>query len=170
MKLTGGEKPGRRPVGPSDKLFANANGLCVKVDCGDVDNMAGTRRQASSRRLKETSIETIGARRAASRDDFARVDQLDVKGSMEIPHNPVHLKDGVLSSKRAGKDFVNNMTHEVHTPLNVIIGLCRLLRRDRQTPLSSGQKEAVDRMERNAHALLQTVDHLLTCLRSGRFR
>jgi hypothetical protein len=31
------------------------------------------------------------------------------------------------------------------------------------------QLDAVERMERNARTLLQTVNHLLDCLRSGQF-
>jgi len=31
------------------------------------------------------------------------------------------------------------------------------------------QRDAVERMERNARTLLETVNHLLGCLRSGQF-
>jgi signal transduction histidine kinase len=57
--------------------------------------------------------------------------------------------------------FVANVSHELRTPLNVIIGLCQLLERDRHAPLAPLQSEAVIRMERNAHALLELVNHLL---------
>jgi PAS domain S-box-containing protein len=57
--------------------------------------------------------------------------------------------------------FVANVSHELRTPLNVIIGLCQLLERDRHAPLAPLQGEAVVRMERNAHALLELVNHLL---------
>lgn len=57
--------------------------------------------------------------------------------------------------------FVANVSHELRTPLNVIIGLCQLLERDRKTPLAPLQGEAVLRMERNARAQLELVNHLL---------
>ena len=57
--------------------------------------------------------------------------------------------------------FVANVSHELRTPLNVILGLCQLLERDRRTPLAPLQGEAVTRMERNARALLELVNHLL---------
>jgi PAS domain S-box-containing protein len=57
--------------------------------------------------------------------------------------------------------FVATVSHELRTPLNVIIGLCQLLERDRGAPLAPLQSEAVTRMERNAHALLELVNHLL---------
>ncbi|MFN2599403.1 MAG: ATP-binding protein [Pyrinomonadaceae bacterium] len=57
--------------------------------------------------------------------------------------------------------FVANVSHELRTPLNVIIGLCQLLQRDRAAPLAGLQAEAVARMERNARAQLELVNHLL---------
>ncbi|MFN2480339.1 MAG: PAS domain-containing protein, partial [Pyrinomonadaceae bacterium] len=57
--------------------------------------------------------------------------------------------------------FVANVSHELRTPLNVIIGLCQLLERDRQPALAPLQSEAVTRMERNARAQLELVNHLL---------
>lgn len=75
----------------------------------------------------------------------------------------------MLHSEPAATDFTRSMTHELRTPLNVIIGLCQVLERDRQSPLSPMQRDAVDRMERNARSLLQSVNHLIGCLRSGQF-
>jgi signal transduction histidine kinase len=92
-----------------------------------------------------------------------------VKANIDISRKPTHVDEQLLSADRAATDFVKGMSHELHTPLNVIIGLCQLLERDRQTTLSATQRDAVERMERNARALLQTVNHLLGCLRSGHF-
>jgi signal transduction histidine kinase len=92
-----------------------------------------------------------------------------VKAAINIQRKPTHIDEEGLSADRAATDFVKGMSHELHTPLNVIIGLCQLLERDRQTTLSATQRDAVERMGRNARALLQTVNHLLGCLRSGHF-
>lgn len=92
-----------------------------------------------------------------------------MKAAINIPRQSSHVDDDGLRSDRAAKDFVKGMSHELHTPLNVIIGLCQLLERDRQTTLSATQRDAVERMDRNARALLQAVNHLLGCLRSGHF-
>ena len=88
---------------------------------------------------------------------------------IEIPHRRVRLEDGMLHSEQPATDFTRSMSHELRTPLNVIIGLCQVLERDPQRPLSPMQRDAVDRMERNAQALLQSVNHLLDCLRTGQF-
>jgi two-component system sensor histidine kinase BarA len=93
-----------------------------------------------------------------------------MKREIEIPHLSVMLHKGILQADGAQADFVKAMTHELRTPLNVIIGLCQLLERDRNTPLSPNQKDAVDRMERNARSLLESVNRLLGCVRRGEFK
>ena len=92
-----------------------------------------------------------------------------MKGGLQIPYNRLHLNEGVLSKKRDSTDFVREMTHEIRTPLNVIVGLCQYLERDRETPLSTEQRDVVVRLERNAQALLQSVTRLLDSVRSGRY-
>jgi two-component system sensor histidine kinase BarA len=103
------------------------------------------------------------------RKDREGVNELERKDDIEIPHRRVRLEEGILHSDHTATDFTGSMTHELRTPLNVIIGLCQLLERDRKSPLSPMQRDAVDRMERNARTLLQSVNHLLGCLRSGTF-
>ena len=66
-------------------------------------------------------------------------------------------------------DFSRQMGHEIRTPLNVIIGLCQYLGRDSDAHLSPVQRESLIRMERNAHALLESVNHLLECVRTGNY-
>jgi signal transduction histidine kinase len=92
-----------------------------------------------------------------------------VKAAINISRKPARIDEGVLSADRAATEFVKGMSHELHTPLNVIIGLCQLLERDHETRLSPTQRDAVERMERNAQSLLQAIDHLLGCLRNGHF-
>lgn len=75
----------------------------------------------------------------------------------------------MLHTENAANSFTRTMSHELRTPLNVIIGLCQVLERDQKSPLSPMQLDAVDRMERNAQALLLSVNHVISCLRSGRF-
>lgn len=69
--------------------------------------------------------------------------------------------DRLRDHDRLKSAFVSNVTHELRTPLNVIIGLCQLLERDPQLPLAMLQKDAVQRMDRNARSLLEMVNELL---------
>ncbi len=63
-------------------------------------------------------------------------------------------------------EFLKSISHELRTPLNVIIGICQFLERDEKTPLSPMHRDAVGRMDRNARALLQSVNRLLASLRN----
>ena len=104
-----------------------------------------------------------------ARKDLERLNEAEMNSGMEIPHRQVRLEAGVLHAERVETEFVKAMNHELRTSLNVIIGLCQFLKRDRKTPLQPMQRDAVDRMERNARSLLLTVNHLIGCLRSGHF-
>jgi signal transduction histidine kinase len=90
-----------------------------------------------------------------------------MKPEIEIPHRPVALHNGVLRADTS-QESVNALTHELRTPLNVIIGLCQVLERDRNDPLSPTQRDVVDRMEKNAHSLLKSVNGLLQRMRSAK--
>ncbi len=89
---------------------------------------------------------------------------------LEIPRRPVILNDVALRAEGSRADFLKSITHELRTPLNVIIGLCQLLERDRKRPLSPTHKDAVNRMERNARTLLESVNRLLEGVRTGDFK
>jgi signal transduction histidine kinase len=97
------------------------------------------------------------------------VNQTRVNTATNVPRRREIMDKGLLSADHASHDFVKGMSHELHTPLNVIIGLCQVLERDRLTTLSATQRDVVERLGRNAQALRQTIDHLLACLRSGHF-
>jgi signal transduction histidine kinase len=92
--------------------------------------------------------------------------------TISTPYSRASANEAGLTIDRAGagKDFMKGMSHELHTPLHVIIGLCQLLERDRTTTLSPMQRDAVERMERNARDLLRTVNRLLVCMRTGEFQ
>lgn len=92
-----------------------------------------------------------------------------MKSGIHIPHNREHLDEGVLRKDQVAIDFVSKMSHEIRTPLNVILGLCQYLERDPEKPLTGDQRESIVRMERNAHALLDSVNRLLECVRTGKY-
>lgn len=96
------------------------------------------------------------------------LDEGTMNGDLDIPHNRVRLNGALLSKDEFGPDEVRNVTHELRTPLNAIIGLCQCLERDRETPLTERQRDTVARVDRNAHALLESVNNLLERLRNHR--
>lgn len=99
----------------------------------------------------------------------SRREQNRVKPTISTPHEQASIHENFITSKCESRDFAKAMSHELRTPLNVIIGMCQFLERDQKTPLSAMHRDAVSRMDRNARALLQSVNHLLDCLRQGKF-
>jgi len=87
---------------------------------------------------------------------------------LDIPHKQTSVHEALLTTEEPHNgDFVKTMSHELRTPLNVIIGICQFLERDQKTPLSPMHRDAVGRMDRNARALLRSVNQLLNSLRNG---
>jgi two-component system sensor histidine kinase BarA len=83
-----------------------------------------------------------------------------------VPQKQASVPESFLAANYDSPDFLKSVSHEMRTPLNVIIGICQFLERDQKTPLSPMHRDAVDRMDRNARALLQSVNLLLGSLRS----
>jgi signal transduction histidine kinase len=87
--------------------------------------------------------------------------------SLNVPHKQPSVHEALIADESVNNDFIRAMSHDLRTPLNVIIGICQFLERDQKTPLSPMHRDAVGRMDRNARALLRSVNQLLTSLRNG---
>jgi len=86
---------------------------------------------------------------------------------INAPQKRAVAHESLLAESLNNADYLKSINHELRTPLNVIIGICQFLERDQKTPLSPMHRDAVDRMDRNARSLLQTINRLLTSLRNG---
>jgi len=83
------------------------------------------------------------------------------------PQETATIHQGYITSNLDNPEFLKSISHELRTPLNVIIGICQYLERDQKTPLSPMHRDAVDRMDRNARALLQSINRLMNSLRGA---
>ncbi|HEX3143058.1 MAG TPA: histidine kinase dimerization/phospho-acceptor domain-containing protein [Pyrinomonadaceae bacterium] len=86
---------------------------------------------------------------------------------LNVPHKQTIVPAAFFADKIDNPEFLKSISHEMRTPLNVIIGICQFLERDKQTPLSPMHRDAVGRMDRNARALLQSINRLMESLRNG---
>jgi two-component system sensor histidine kinase RpfC len=71
------------------------------------------------------------------------------------------LNDALESAQAASKaksDFLSNMSHEMRTPLNGVIGASDLLI---STRLDDEQKDLVGTLKKSAHLLLKLIDNIL---------
>ena len=86
---------------------------------------------------------------------------------VNVPQKQATVNATPFSGTLDSADSLKSISHDLRTPLNVIIGICQFLERDQKTPLSPMHRDAVDRMDRNARALLQSINRLMDSLRNG---
>jgi two-component system, NarL family, sensor histidine kinase EvgS len=67
-------------------------------------------------------------------------------------------RDLAEAASRAKEDFLAMMSHEIHTPMNGVLGLVEVLER---TPRNADQVEMLGMIHESAGALLQILDDLL---------
>ncbi|HSU92337.1 MAG TPA: histidine kinase dimerization/phospho-acceptor domain-containing protein, partial [Gemmatimonadaceae bacterium] len=69
------------------------------------------------------------------------------------------------SASLAKNQFLAVMSHELRTPLNAIAGHTQLLEMGLHGPVTSAQREALDRIDRSQRHLLTLVDDVLSLVR-----
>jgi signal transduction histidine kinase len=72
---------------------------------------------------------------------------------------------------RLRREFIQNITHELATPLTPIMGYLRILRSDKAGPLTDLQRRCIDSMDLSSRKLKLLIDDLLdmTRLEAGEF-
>ncbi len=76
--------------------------------------------------------------------------------------NQIHdYKERLKDADKSRKAFFANMSHELKTPLNGIIGFCKMLKADMYGPVSKEAKETLDLMFSSAQNLLSLINDLL---------
>lgn len=59
---------------------------------------------------------------------------LPVQGDIVLYIKPVEALDIAESANRAKSSFLSNMSHDIRTPMNAIVGLCTLIAKDAEDP------------------------------------
>ncbi|WP_225784860.1 sensor histidine kinase [Xenophilus sp. Marseille-Q4582] len=116
--------------------------------------------------------------RVATRDGWAWIESVGLVTARDAQGRPVHMSGYNIditprrqlheemararaqaeASSRAKSEFVANMSHEVRTPLNAVLGLARLLH---QSPLDSEQRHYVALIDSAATSLLALLNDVL---------
>jgi signal transduction histidine kinase/DNA-binding response OmpR family regulator len=106
-------------------------------------------------------VESHGA--VAERDAQGRPLRLmgthaDIGERKRVEQEVMKAREMAEQASRAKSEFLANISHEVRTPLNALMGLTRLLM---ESPLNTEQKSWLDLMDSSAEALLGLLNDVL---------
>lgn len=82
----------------------------------------------------------------------------DITERKRIEEESHRARELAEEANRAKSDFLANISHEVRTPLNALMGLTRLLM---DSPINEEQKNWLDLMDSSAHSLLSLLNDVL---------
>jgi GAF domain-containing protein len=71
------------------------------------------------------------------------------------------LLEELERSNRVKEDFVSTMSHDLRTPLNILLGYSEILREGTLGALSQQQTEILERIEKSARELLELINSTL---------
>jgi len=84
----------------------------------------------------------------------------DITAQREAEHALATARDHADAAERARREFVARMSRELRTPLDAIVGLSDVLRRDAASRLTEIQAQLLGRLGTNARHLVALVDDL----------
>ena len=82
----------------------------------------------------------------------------DITERKQVEAEGLQARELAEQASRTKSDFLTNISHDLRTPLNALMGLTRLLM---DSPLTEEQKSWLDLMDSSAHALLGLLNDVL---------
>ena len=82
----------------------------------------------------------------------------DITKQKQIEEELAKARDHALESARLKSEFINNMSHEMRTPMNGIIGMTELAL---DTALSAEQRDYLSAVKYSADSMLAVIDDVL---------
>lgn len=131
-----------------------------------------------SNRKLESELRERNKAQAALKELNATLEQRIRARTVDLEQSNLRLKEmGIVLEKaknnaeaanRAKSIFLANMTHELRTPMNAVLGFSRLMQNDKN--LTAEQKEVLDIINRSGNHLLSLINQVLDMakIESGR--
>ncbi len=96
--------------------------------------------------------------------------QSEIAEHKQTEEQLLEAKEAAEAATKAKAEFLANMSHEIRTPMNSVIGFTELLLDDSSDPLSPEQKDNLEHIRINGHALLTIINDILdfSKMESGR--
>ena len=73
----------------------------------------------------------------------------------------IHSKLKLEEANKLKTEFLASISHELKTPLNSIMGFCRLISEERQGSLNPRQKKSIDIIDSNSKSLYEQISKIL---------
>ena len=127
--------------------------------------------------LGAITLVSAESRRRYTDRDVALAVELGLRAGMAVENARAHqaeklAREAAVEARRAAEDanaaksqFLAFMSHELRTPLNAIAGYVDLILADVHGPVTSAQREALDRVKRSQRALLVLINNVLNFVR-----
>jgi PAS domain S-box-containing protein len=96
----------------------------------------------------------------------------DITDRILMEQSVLASKEGAEKANRAKTEFISSMSHELKTPLNVILGFANLMMLDYTAPLNKTQTENVNEIVNAGTHLLDLINRILDfgTVESGQFK
>ena len=82
----------------------------------------------------------------------------DITEQRRVEQNLLEAKEAAEQASRAKSAFVANMSHEVRTPMNAVLGFLDILA---DSGLNAQQRQLVDKVQKSSRALLRILNDIL---------
>jgi signal transduction histidine kinase len=116
--------------------------------------------EARNRIIGAIAVATVeGGKRPFSEVDVTLLEEIARRAALAV--DDLRLLHLAQEANRAKADFLAVMSHELRTPLNAIVGYVDLLDAEVRGPVTSGQREQLRRIERNATHLISMIGEIL---------
>ena len=123
----------------------------------DPQNLATAIKSAIRIYKAEQAVELANLRLRASNELLVLKNQELEKQQQQIKSQNIKLQEAY----NLKSEFLATMSHELRTPMNAIMGFSQLLLRQYPDPLSSQQKNLVQRIFHNSKSLLDMINEML---------
>jgi signal transduction histidine kinase len=101
-------------------------------------------------------------RKAAKTAELLERKVAERTSSLDSSNRELELSKARLEeAARLKNEFLASFSHELKTPLNSILGFCRLLKEKSQGPLNEKQLKSISIIDENSKGLLERINHIL---------
>jgi PAS domain S-box-containing protein len=157
----------RQPHKNGECVWVNARGKVVEwTEDGKPLQMSGTHLDITERKQAEQRLQNLNKELAAQNEEYLALNEELTESMERIQKMNIKLgkaRDKAEESERLKTAFLHNMSHEMRTPMNGILGFSDLLKEPGLT--GERQQEYIDIIKKSGHRMLNTIDDLMNIAR-----